>query len=346
MRGLLGIAGESPNSSSTSDNDADKTSTGGSHTSATSKSAVAAGKAPATAASVGVDPSATPTGRPVRATRAPSLNMSLGSILNEDAGGLSTDEELEDEAEEQQDRTFIPDAYGAPVGGERKHHHPSGRMVHPNAKRPRASINPSSDAFAYQAAQMASSYPLQLPQPMMLPSPFDASAAAAHLSEITSNNAHSLLTPQQHLHLQQQQQQGHLDAYGVPQLQLQTPHFAAQLQQPPQPQVALPNPPAAPAQAPRTRTTALPNKRRYRASTTSGTGNFRCEFVNPDGSICPVSFRRSYDLARHKESKHGAARDGRQLQKANWICQSCTGEFARKDSLQRHAINKGHESGI
>lgn len=92
----------------------------------------------------------------------------------------------------------------------------------------------------------------------------------------------------------------------------------------------------------RARTTALPNKRRYRASTTSGTGNYRCLHPAPDGTTCPVSFRRSYDLARHKESKH---REGKGT-KSNWICKGCGGEFARKDSLQRHALNKGHNAGV
>ncbi|KAM0751788.1 hypothetical protein T439DRAFT_379878 [Meredithblackwellia eburnea MCA 4105] len=90
------------------------------------------------------------------------------------------------------------------------------------------------------------------------------------------------------------------------------------------------------------RTTALPNKRRYRTSTTSGSGSFRCLHPSPDGgSPCPVSFRRSYDLARHRESKHG---DGARA--AVWRCKSCGGEFARKDSLQRHASNKGHDAGV
>lgn len=91
------------------------------------------------------------------------------------------------------------------------------------------------------------------------------------------------------------------------------------------------------------RTTALPNKRRYRTSTTSGSGAFRCLHPSADGGPpCPVSFRRSYDLARHRDSKHGEGAKGA----GGWRCRSCGGEFARKDSLQRHAGNKGHEAGV
>ncbi|KAI5479912.1 zinc finger, C2H2-type domain containing protein [Pseudohyphozyma bogoriensis] len=113
------------------------------------------------------------------------------------------------------------------------------------------------------------------------------------------------------------------------------------------PAVPAPAPPAPAAANPngvRARTTALPNKRRYRASTTSGTGNFRCLYPFPDGTVCPVSFRRSYDLARHKESKHGKVENG--MGKREWVCKGCGGEFARKDSLQRHAVNKGHIAGL
>ncbi|KAL8279269.1 hypothetical protein RQP46_008306 [Phenoliferia psychrophenolica] len=89
-----------------------------------------------------------------------------------------------------------------------------------------------------------------------------------------------------------------------------------------------------------TRTTALPNKRRYRTSTTSGSGAFRCLHPNPEGGDpCPVSFRRSYDLARHRDSKHA---DGAKAS-TGWRCRTCGGEFARKDSLQRHAANKSHQ---
>ncbi|KAK4703531.1 hypothetical protein P7C70_g2684, partial [Phenoliferia sp. Uapishka_3] len=89
------------------------------------------------------------------------------------------------------------------------------------------------------------------------------------------------------------------------------------------------------------RTTALPNKRRYRTSTTSGSGAFRCLHPSTDGGPpCPVSFRRSYDLARHRDSKHG---DG-EKSSGGWRCRTCGGEFARKDSLQRHASNKGHDA--
>lgn len=91
---------------------------------------------------------------------------------------------------------------------------------------------------------------------------------------------------------------------------------------------------------PSARTTALPNKRRYRTSTTSGSGAFRCLHPAADGGApCPVSFRRSYDLARHRDSKHG---DGAKAS-SGWRCRTCGGEFARKDSLQRHAANKAHQ---
>ena len=91
---------------------------------------------------------------------------------------------------------------------------------------------------------------------------------------------------------------------------------------------------------PSARTTALPNKRRYRTSTTSGSGAFRCLHPSADGGApCPVSFRRSYDLARHRDSKHG---DGAKSS-SGWRCRTCGGEFARKDSLQRHAANKSHQ---
>ncbi|KEI36664.1 uncharacterized protein L969DRAFT_26404 [Mixia osmundae IAM 14324] len=61
-----------------------------------------------------------------------------------------------------------------------------------------------------------------------------------------------------------------------------------------------------------------------------------CDFVDPQtGKTCGVSFRRQYDLVRHKETKHTPGK------RKEWICDICGGSFSRKDALQRH-FNRGH----
>ena len=101
--------------------------------------------------------------------------------------------------------------------------------------------------------------------------------------------------------------------------------------------------------------TLQPNKRRRRIPVAQHgqlpPGSLRCTLpaVAEDGAglgTCGVVFKRPYDLARHKETIHGVALEGKAPRKTDWKCEECDGSFSRKDALIRHARIRGHDAGI